>query len=159
LSPSQDQIAVACSGDLMANSALNPARAGVVLLSRAELAERGRFDAAALGAGIPGFALSYASESVLVATMLGNLDAGIDDTVVEINLETAKVRQVHSAAPFQIGAVLCPVRLDGETQQGLNPPACFVTDADKGVLLRFPSGGSGLGEPETIVVDESIGLP
>lgn len=156
LSPSGAELALSCSGDLLADGSLSQANAGVVLLATEDLSERGRFDASALGAGVPGFFLSYASERKLLAVLTGNVNDTIDDAAVEIDLDSKKPREVHRAPPFQIGAALCPARIDGKTGE---PPACFITDADKGVLLRYPVDGGSLGAPTSIVVDDEIGLP
>jgi len=159
VSPSGDELAVTCSGDLYADAAATQTAAGLVLLAREDLSERKRFEPAELGEGTLGFSLSYASDHAIVSVLLGNGTDGIDDTAVLLDTASGAVRELHRAAPVQIGAVLCPVRVDGNREAEQDPPACFVADAEKGRLLRFPSDKGDLGDPTSIVVDEVIGLP
>ncbi len=159
VSPAGDELSVSCSGDLQANGDPSLATAGVVVLAREDLSEKKRYPAADLGGGVPGFSLSYAAERALVVTLLGNVKNDLDDVAIVIDLETGETRELHHAGPVQIGAVLCPARVDGATE-GLEPEACFVTDADSFSVLRFPVGGGGvLGDPRTISVDEGRGRP
>jgi hypothetical protein len=161
LSPEQDELAIACSGDLIADAGSTQESSGVVVLARSDLAEKRRFESSALGVGVPGFSLAYVSRGSIMAILIGNVAEGIDDTVQSIDLESGDVREIHRAAPIEIGAVLCPARVDGKGDGpgSTAPPACFVTDSESGRLLRFPVENGVLGEPAAIVVDEVIGLP
>jgi hypothetical protein len=153
-SPSGDDIAVTCSGDLEANDDPAPGAAGVVLLHPDTLKEDRRFPAIEIGKGVPGFFLSFATDHLLVIEMVGNVKNGIDDTALLFDLETDKVRELHRAPAVQIGSVLCPSRVEGDVKDGAPAPACFVTDADKGTLLRFPILNGTLGSPTSIVVND-----
>ena len=159
LSLDREDLAIACSGDLQANGELSQEHAGVVIVSRATLAEKQRFSAAQLGGGVPGFSLSYVTGDSLLVLMVGNGQANVPDTATLVSLGTGETRDIHSAAPVQIGHVLCPRRIDGEGGPGDAPPACFVTDAEKGTLHIFPVEGDDLGQGRGIEVDDVVGLP
>lgn len=160
LSPSRDELAITCSGDLYANELLAQDHSAIVFLSLEDLTETNRIPASALGPGPAGFSLSYASDRALLATTFGEAAGDTDDRAYWIDLDTKDTREIHRAAPVAIGAVLCPARLDGATDPAsLTPPACFLTDAEQGHLLRYPIESGALGSPRSIVVDEVIGLP
>lgn len=159
LSPDREELAIACSGDLQANGQLAQEHSGLVVLSRATLEEKRRFTAPELGGGVLGFSLSYASQRQVLVLLSGNLSAGVDDAAVLVNLDTGEPRAVHTAAPFAIGQVLCPARIDGLGGDAASPPACFVTDAEKGLILRYPALGGSLGEAAAVRVDSAVGLP
>jgi hypothetical protein len=157
VSPSGAELAVICSGDLYANSEVGPERSAVVLLSRDGLTENQRIPASALGPGPLGFWVSYASERSLVVTAFGGAAHDTDDRAVWVDLDTQEAREAYRSGPVAISAVLCPARVDGSADT--TPPACFVTDAEKGRLLRFPVEDGALGAPRSLVVDEVVGLP
>ncbi len=158
LSPSGAELAISCSGDLEANGDPSLGTAGVVLLSREDLSENKRYSAVDLGGGVPGFSLSYAAERSLVVTLLGNVKNDLDDVAIAIDLDSGAPRVLHSAGPVQLGAFLCPARLD-DASSGRDPEACFLTDADTFSVVRFPVASGALGAPLTIDVDEGRGRP
>jgi hypothetical protein len=158
-SPSGEDLAIVCSGDLYANVPNKQEYSGVVILSTADLSEKKRVPASALASGPLSFFTSFASERSLLVSAFGDGNGDADDTAVLLNLETDATREIHRAAPVQLGQVLCPQRIDGQTGPDAAPPACFVTDAEKGVLLRFPVENGDLGDGRAIVVDEVVGLP
>lgn len=159
LSPSGEELAIACSGDLLAGAPSTQAGAGLVLLARADLSEKKRFAPTLLGQGPPGFFLAYAAEHAVLMSTLGNADDRFDDTAITVDTTSGDVREVYRAAPVQIGGVLCPARIDGKSDGATASPACFVTDAEKGVLVRFPVENGLLGDPVRLLVDETVGLP
>lgn len=158
-SPDREELAIACSGDLQANGELAQDHAGLVVLSRGTLEEKQRFTASQLGAGVPGFSLSYVAEGGVLVLMVGNLSAGVPDSAVLVRLDTGEAREIHSAAAFNIGQVLCPERLDGQTGEAAAPPACFVTDAERAAVMRFPVEDGAPGVGRAIEVDDVVGLP
>ncbi|MEZ4299511.1 MAG: hypothetical protein R3B70_31475 [Polyangiaceae bacterium] len=158
LSPSGEELAVACAGNLEANAALSQENAGIVLVSLSPLAEKARFLAADLGSGVPGFSLTYVTDTTLLALLVGNSTAGIPDTALLLDTATGTHRTVHTAPAVQLGAVLCPARVDGNTTD-TTPVACFATDAEAARLLHFPVENADLGSPRAIEVDTLIGLP
>jgi len=157
-SPDGTELALACAGDLEANSATSTDAAAVVRIATQDLSEIARYSASDLGAGVPGFSLSYAGSGVLVVTLVGNIADGVGDAVIALDLTTGQARELHSAGPVQIGATVCPARVDGSTT-ALDPPACFVTDADAFSVVRFPVEKGSLGAPKTIDVDEGRTRP
>lgn len=158
LSPDRETLAIACSGDLQANGALIQEHSGLVVLDRATLEESGRFPAAQLGAGVLGFSLTYVTSGSVLVLLSGNVQSSVGDAAVLVDLVTGESRSVHESAPFTIGQVLCPTRLEPSPDAAL-PEACFVTDAAAGALLRHPLDGSTLSSPRAIHVDEVVGLP
>lgn len=160
VSPSQTTLAVVCSGDIHADAPDDPARSGVVLLDLPTLSEKQRFAASALGPGPLGFSLSFASDNLLVVTGFGDGASNNDDYATVIDLNTGVSDIIHRTGAVQLGAVLCPQRLDGQEGSDATPPACFITDAEAGELLRFPLVGGALSSPERILVDaDVVGLP
>lgn len=158
VSPSGAELAIVCSGDLYANADVGPERSAVVLLSTDSLTETQRIPASALGPGPLGFWVSYASERSIVVTAFGGAAHDTDDRAVWIDLDTQESRQVYRSGPVAIGSVLCPARVDGSPTDTA-PPACFVSDAEKNRLLRFPVEDGALGAPRPLIVDEVVGLP
>lgn len=156
-SPDGAELAVSCSGDLTANGDPALGTAGVALLKREGLSVNKVYPGSALGAGVPGFALSYAADRTLVVTLLGNVKNGIDDVAIALDLDSGQTKEIHRAGPVQIGAVLCPPRIDGATDKA--PEACFVTDADSFATLRFPVNQGVLGDPTSTEVDDGRGHP
>lgn len=163
LSPDRARLAVTCSGDLYANEDHPQDASAVVLLSLPDLEELARFPAEGRATGPFGFSLSFASDTSLLVAAFGAASPGgqgdDQDQAILIDLTTGDAREVHRSAPVAIGAVLCPARVDGDLSADATPPACFVTDADEGALLRFPVEGADLGEPRSIIPDEVVGLP
>lgn len=161
LSPSADRIAVGCSGDLEANGEPTQSHAGIAVLSIEDPdapAEVARLQASDLGEGVPGFFLSFVTDTTLLVAMLGNVLADIDDAAVTADITTGSIQEIHRAPPIQLGSVLCPARVDGSSQARA-PIACFVSDAAENRLLRFPVEGGALGTPRALVIDEVVGLP
>lgn len=156
-SPSGAELAVSCSGDLTANGDPALGTAGVALLKREGLSLNKVYPATALGAGVPGFALSYAGERSLVVTLLGNVKDSVDDVAIALDLDSGATKEIHRAGPVQIGAVLCPAREGGAPDT--SPEACFVTDADSYATLRFPVNQGVLGDPISTEVDDGRGHP
>lgn len=159
VSPSGEDLAVVCSGDLYANVPNKQDHSGVVVLSAADLSEKKRVAAPALAAGPLSFHTSFVSDASLLVGAFGDWQGDADDVAVLLHLDTDEIREIHRAAPVQIGQVLCPVRVDGQTGPAAAPPACFVTDAEQGALLLFPVENGDLGQGRAIVVDEIVGLP
>ena len=157
-SPDGEELAVSCSGDLQADGDPSLTTAGVVLLNREDLSMNKLYPASALGGGVPAFSLSYADNRALLLPLLGNVKNDLDDVAVAIDLDTGETREIHRAGPVQIGAVLCPTRLDGDPG-GATPEACFITDADASTVLRFPVKEGLFSDPKSTLVDDQRGRP
>lgn len=159
VSPDSTELAITCSGDLHAGEKVTQAGSALLVLAVGDLSEKKRIAASKIAAGPLGYSLSYATDRSIVVTAFGDDAVEKGDVVKLVDLDTEEVRDLHHAGPVQIGAVLCPARVDGATE-GLEPEACFLTDADSFSVLRFPVGGGGvLGDPRTISVDEGRGRP
>lgn len=157
VSPDGGEIALVCAGDLDAYGTTSLGAAGVVRISVPDLTEKKRYPASDLGAGVPGFSLSYATSTLLLATLVGNVLDGVDDAAVAIDLDSGDSHEIHRAGPVQLGAVLCPSRLDAPDDRA--PEACFLTDADAFSVVRFPIQKGALGMPTEISANEGRGRP
>jgi hypothetical protein len=159
LSPSEDEIAVSCSGEFAGDSVATVAESGVVLVSaKDEWKERRRFPAAKFGLGPLGSGLAYASDTTVVFTTAGELteagDTKREDALLVVDTDSGQfeVALRSSAKPFTFGNVRCASRC----------AVCFVADASRsaGVVHRYEVNEMGfLGERQEIIVDRTIGLP
>lgn len=156
-SPSGARIAVGCSGSFGGTSTPTLDDAGVVVLRRegAELVEEARFVAAEVLGDPPGFSLAFASERHVVVPTFGRLatsgEAARDDRLLELDLETGSVSELMRSErePFTIGEIRC----------GAACGACFVTDADRGRVVRFAITPGGLASPRGVELGDGVGLP
>jgi hypothetical protein len=156
-SPSGARIAVGCSGSFGGTSTPTLDDAGVVVLRRdgADFVEEARFVAAEVLGDPPGFSLAFASERHVVVPSFGRLatsgEAARDDRLLELDLETGSVRELlrSEREPFTIGEVRC----------GAACGACFVTDADRGRVVRFSITPGGLASPRSLELGDGVGLP
>lgn len=159
VSPDATEVAVVCSGDLHAYGEVTQAHSALVVLSLADLTEKKRIAASKIGVGPLGFSVSYATARAVALIAFGDDKTETDDVAKLVDLDTEQVRDLHRAGPVQLGAVLCPARVDGAAG-GLDPEACFLTDADAFTVVRFPVGAGGsLDAPRTFPVDEGRGRP
>lgn len=158
LSPDGEELALACSGDLEAYSATSLDGAGVVRIARGDLSEKARYPAAELGFAVPGFSITYAGPQALAVTLVGNVADGTDDAAIAIDLGTGEPSDLRRAGQLQLGAALCPARVDGATADP-DPEVCFLTDADDFAVLRFPIEKGTFGAPRKIHLDEGRTRP
>jgi len=156
LAPDGQRLALGCAGRFGGTSDPNPNEGGVVIVDTdGPLRELQRVPASALGAS-PGYGIDWVGDHTLALTTLGSFGgAGAParaDRVVELALDPVEVRELLTSAsePFTLSDVRSAARCG----------ACFVTDAERGRVFRFPLGADGhLGQPEAITVDDTIGLP
>lgn len=156
LSPDSQRLALSCAGRFGGDSEPELAEGGVVVVDvAAGLVEVQRFSAKELGAS-PGYGISWASKQTLVVTTLGAFGGGgapaRADAVLEIDLVTSEVRELLTSKdePFTLSDVRCAASCG----------ACFMTDAGRGVAFRANvADGGRVGTPESLIVDQSIGLP
>jgi hypothetical protein len=152
LSPGRTLLALACSGPFAGGAAGQRGRSGLVVLdlSTRPPAERARFDLAArFGAPLaPG--LAFASETVLVGTAYGDLEAGRPDVAFALDLASGDALPLAEAAAFSFGDVWCTPGCGD---------ACFLADADRNALRRWRVDGAALAPEADVRVDTLYGLP
>lgn len=158
LSPERDRLAIGCSGDLHAVGALSQERSALAVLSLPDLAEVKRISPSVFATGPVGFSLSFASSGSVLISTFGDGEAGTDDVAALIDLSTEKAIEVHRTGPVQLGAILCPARIDG-AEESRAPEACFLTDAGSQETLRFSVNQGVLGDPTSIRIDDGNGHP
>jgi len=162
--PDKSELAVICSGNLQASWVASSgntgtSRSAIVLLSPEDLSEKKRILAEKVSIGALGFSLSYAAQRALVFSSFGNEKQGDTDDVAKfVDLDSEEVRDLRRTSPVQIGAVLCPERLD-DAPADRDPEACFITDADDFVVIRFPVENGSLGIPRAFDVNEGRTRP
>jgi len=152
LSPSGQEIAIACSGDFGV-----PEGSGIVLVSVSDMwSESKRFPAAHFGLGSVGATAAYASESKLVFVTNGDFGSApqLEDALITLDTNTGafEIALRSDNMPYSLGDVRCAAACG----------VCFAADAQRsgGLLHRFELAADGsLGSRSEIVVDTSIGLP
>lgn len=160
LSPSGNELAVACSDLINEANASAPPHSAIVTLSFSregdEVAwqEAFRIHASALSWGPFTDSIAYADEDLLVVGLYGALegeDAGRPDRIVSLSPSTGEtgVLLESGGEPFTLGDIRC-VEPCG---------VCFVADAGRGVIHRFGVGEGELSEPTAHVIESDIGLP
>lgn len=157
-SPAGDELAVACSGDELAQVPPNLAHSGLALIDiSAEPRLKQRFSAASLS-GQAVTSVAYAASGVLVFGTLGyRLDSGAvgaQDGLFRLDVASGRVDEVvrSEEQPFTLGGMRCV----------LDCAACFATDAERkgGSVLRFPVDAAGtLSAPTVIRAETRAGLP
>lgn len=139
LSPSPDgsRIAVACSGTFGGGSNPTLDDGGVAIVDVATRSVASTIPATAIGRP-PALAIAWSSNERLLVPVLGSIDLGTDDALVEIALASpdAPVVALDGAEAFTLGEVRCAPACG----------ACFL--ATKAAVLRFPLDATGaLGAP------------
>jgi hypothetical protein len=136
LHPGGRELAVACSGSWNGDNTPDSATSAIVRLAidpeTGTARELRRYPAATFGEGPIGSGLSYASESQLLFTTLGEFGGGSvsrkDDTLIELTLESGEFEIIlrSNGEPFTLGDVRCECGL------------CLATDASRELgLHRF----------------------
>lgn len=160
LSPDGKRLALSCGGLVNNANGSAPADSGVVEFEIFDgdeeftLVERARASASEWGYGPFSSAIAYADDDLLLAKTYGALegeDAGRPDRIVSLSrgLGEAEILLESSERAFTLGSVLCVAPC------GL----CFVADAGRGVVHRFPIAGNQVGPGRQHRIDEEIGLP
>ncbi len=165
VSPSNEQLAVLCSGNFAGSSTPKLDESGVVLFDLSpELASAGqgasateshRIMAAELVGQPLGFSLDFFAESRLVLVAMGRFAEGStpaqQDALLELDLNTGLHRELVRtvATPYELGDVRCTRPCD----------YCFAADADRAVVHRLSETADGLLVDQSIVADTEIGLP
>ncbi|MCW5789367.1 MAG: hypothetical protein KIT72_02995 [Polyangiaceae bacterium] len=162
LSPNQTRLAVGCSGPFDSGAQV-PVESGLALVRltpELEL-ERALF-ARDLVPDPTAYALSFASDEALVFTTFGRFPTESDarpDRLYELDLSTLEAVPLLESEgdPFTLRDVRCFT----STAPGEGCGACFVADAGRGVVHRYPIGDGQprLAAPTPIRVDTRIGLP
>jgi hypothetical protein len=154
-SPFRAEAAALCSGQFNATGASELAGAGLVIVDlSAPPTIKASFPAARFGSSPIAYWAAYAAPDVLLFTTFGQLDdlqhSVVSDAVHRLDLVTGEHSVVLAGNAFALGGVVCEPRC----------AACFVTDAEPGLLHRFDLGGDGtLSNERSIVVERTIGLP
>lgn len=161
LAPSQDELAVACSGEFGGDSEPDAAGSALVQLelegegASLRLRERRRRAASVFGEAPLAFGLAYAGEERLLVSTFGRFAQGsspmIDDTVLEVSRWGDEQRLLlrSTREPFSLRALRCPQPA----------PTCAVADASRGVLHWFHRGEQGLEPLGARRVESAVGLP
>ncbi|HTJ82310.1 MAG TPA: hypothetical protein VL400_11365 [Polyangiaceae bacterium] len=152
IAPSGTRLAVLCSGTFTGPSTPTNENAGIAIatVSGTTLALESRLDAPPRPLGQ---AAAFASEDVLLATTLGELDdqgePAVADQLLEIDLGTNATRELLSSAgaPFSFGDVRC------EPACG----ACFLADASRAVIQRMAVASGHATAPKAYAVDDGLG--
>jgi hypothetical protein len=151
MAPAGHVVALSCSGVLM-DADPKPRSAIVLLDATARPPVEIRRVAAASQLGAPlGFALAFASETLLVGVALGDTTAGRNDVAYTLDLgsDTAHVL-VDAGAAFAFGDVRCAPGCSD---------LCFLADAQANALRVWKVNGASLVAQASVPVDPSIGLP
>jgi hypothetical protein len=159
ISASGARIAVACSGTFRDDSSSDLVQAGLVVLVRGErgLVEEKRWAPDEIGAGPPGFFVTFAAEDTVVLTTFGREASApggaLDDLVVAFDLERGghEVLLRSQKTPFSLGEARCA-------------PACgrcLVADAetDGGVVHRFDLEAGVFKHAGAVAPEPRIALP
>lgn len=152
VSPDGLEVVVSCPGLLLSDSIEDSALVRVAV--GPPLREVARHEARDLGAGKLGFRAAYASPEMLLGTSFGReasaAGPAADDVLFELDLARGRARELLRSAgvPFTLGDPVC---LPG-------CQACFVPDAERGVVHRLEVGDEGLGTPEPHVAEAALGL-
>jgi hypothetical protein len=172
LSPSRARLAVSCSGGFQGGSTPTLGEAGLSVLAIGSggagsggagaggdggdgPAEIARFAAADLGGQPLGFSVDFADEDRVLFTGLGRLAEGsepaVQDAVGELDLATGSYQVLlrGQQSPFSMGDVRCVAPCG----------ACFVADAELGLLHRLVPGAQWLGIDHSVAPAPEIGLP
>jgi hypothetical protein len=157
LAPNAAELAVACTGDQLAQLPPGPDGSGLVTIDvTGSPREKSRFPAKSLGDAPLGFGLDYVADGVVLLSTLGYFDANgqpaLSDSLFRLDLSASSAQSLRVSSPFSLGDVRCAPACG----------ACFVTDASEssGSVVRYPITGAGaLGVAQSITPETSIGLP
>lgn len=159
LSPSESEIAVACSGDLQGSASEAAAQSAIVRIAiEGEMHAVASYPATNFGSLPIGAGLDYASDELLVFVTWGEFETAdapeLLDRAYVVNLndgETGLLLEAKSP-PFSLWDVRCIPACN----------TCFLADAatNSGVLHRFEIGPEGeVAASMGVVPDPEIGLP
>jgi hypothetical protein len=160
VSPNARRLAVICSGLIDSANDARPEHSGVVIYSRGagdtvlDFKEEKRFLASEFALGPFAFSVAFATSDLVLVTTYGALDgqdAGRPDRVISFDLVSDKSDTLlfSQQEAFNLGDIRCIAPCE----------VCFIADASRGVVHRFPVIDSSLGPRTEHVVDVDLSLP
>lgn len=151
VSPDRSKLAVTCSGDYAGSNDPKLDTSALVVLDRAQLSTLARVPATTFGANPLAESIAFPTNDSVLFTTMGSLETTPThrDALVRSSLDGSQhaVLLESKDQVVSLGEVRC------QTECG----ACFVTDAERVEVDRFPIGASGLGAPTPIQVKDGIG--
>jgi hypothetical protein len=159
LSPDQNELAIACTGDDLSNPVPKVDHSGLVLIDVSAAPVRTTtFPAHGWGNDPVGFSLDYVAPGVLLFGTLGHFDGSgavaAPDTLWRLDSRSGQSDAIlrSERTPFTLGGIRCAAVCG----------ACFAADAERlgGSVLRFEvDTAAALSAPTAIVAEARVGLP